>query len=398
MSPFQVWDILLQERKKGRSILLCTHFLDEADVLADNLVIMSRGVLKSEGSAVELKHKMGGGYRVFVKDTSHEPDQSFSKVPRYDDYDQAVYRLEGSAEVSRFIADVDARGIQYRVQGPTIEDVFLRLADELKDDFGGAVFAKGPSALERPDSGDESKLIDNSEREAPLALLAGTGTSWLKQMWILFCKRCVVLRSNYLPYLAAVVIPIITGGLTTRYLFGFGGLSCDPSVSASAETSYTTSAVAGLSIVYGPPARVPVAALTALLPSIDPSSFVSVNTLAEFNTYINNNYGNTTPGGFFLGENGSPPTFAYQGNYQISFAPLVQNLLDNVLAPSTSIAAAYQNFALPWAPGTGDTLQVILYFGLAMCAFPGFMSLYTTAERLRHVRVSIYTQLIYSIY
>jgi ATP-binding cassette subfamily A (ABC1) protein 3 len=42
----QLWDILIQE-KKGRTILLTTHFMDEADVLGDRIAIMADGQLKT---------------------------------------------------------------------------------------------------------------------------------------------------------------------------------------------------------------------------------------------------------------------------------------------------------------------------------------------------------------
>ncbi|RJE17063.1 ABC transporter, partial [Aspergillus sclerotialis] len=63
ISRRKIWDILLAERG-SRTILLTTHFLDEAELLADNIAILSKGVLKAQGSSVELKHRLGSGYRV----------------------------------------------------------------------------------------------------------------------------------------------------------------------------------------------------------------------------------------------------------------------------------------------------------------------------------------------
>jgi ATP-binding cassette, subfamily A (ABC1), member 3 len=41
-----LWDVLIQE-KKGRTILLTTHFMDEADILGDRIAIMADGDLKT---------------------------------------------------------------------------------------------------------------------------------------------------------------------------------------------------------------------------------------------------------------------------------------------------------------------------------------------------------------
>ncbi|CAD7090834.1 unnamed protein product [Hermetia illucens] len=49
-----LWDLILAE-KKGRTILLTTHFMDEADVLGDRIAIMSGGKLQCSGTPFFLK-------------------------------------------------------------------------------------------------------------------------------------------------------------------------------------------------------------------------------------------------------------------------------------------------------------------------------------------------------
>ncbi|XP_058465469.1 phospholipid-transporting ATPase ABCA3-like [Malaya genurostris] len=58
-----LWD-LLQREKKGRTMLLSTHFMDEADVLGDRIAIMAEGILKTVGSPFFLKKTFGVGYRL----------------------------------------------------------------------------------------------------------------------------------------------------------------------------------------------------------------------------------------------------------------------------------------------------------------------------------------------
>ncbi|KAH8273382.1 hypothetical protein KR018_002047 [Drosophila ironensis] len=59
----QLWD-LLQQEKTGRTLLLTTHFMDEADVLGDRIAIMCDGELKCHGSSFFLKKQYGSGYRL----------------------------------------------------------------------------------------------------------------------------------------------------------------------------------------------------------------------------------------------------------------------------------------------------------------------------------------------
>lgn len=58
-----MWSIL-QKRKHGKVILLTTHFMDEADILADRKAVVSRGRLRCCGSSLFLKNKFGIGYHL----------------------------------------------------------------------------------------------------------------------------------------------------------------------------------------------------------------------------------------------------------------------------------------------------------------------------------------------
>lgn len=58
-----IWEILLKY-KAGRTIILTTHFMDEADLLGDRIAIISQGQLKCCGSSLFLKQKLGSGYHL----------------------------------------------------------------------------------------------------------------------------------------------------------------------------------------------------------------------------------------------------------------------------------------------------------------------------------------------
>jgi ABC-type multidrug transport system ATPase subunit len=58
-----IWDMIIAA-KQGRSIVLTTHFLDEADVLSDRIWIMKDGVMTVCGQSLFLKHHFGTGYRL----------------------------------------------------------------------------------------------------------------------------------------------------------------------------------------------------------------------------------------------------------------------------------------------------------------------------------------------
>ncbi|XP_006892762.1 PREDICTED: ATP-binding cassette sub-family A member 3-like [Elephantulus edwardii] len=64
------WD-LLQQYKQNRTILLTTHYMDEADVLGDRIAIMVRGTLQCCGSSAFLKQIYGAGYHIIMEKKPH---------------------------------------------------------------------------------------------------------------------------------------------------------------------------------------------------------------------------------------------------------------------------------------------------------------------------------------
>ncbi|XP_072798874.1 phospholipid-transporting ATPase ABCA3-like isoform X1 [Vicugna pacos] len=64
------WD-LLQQFKRDRTILLTTHYMDEADVLGDRIAIMVDGTLRCCGSSIFLKQTYGAGYHIVMEREPH---------------------------------------------------------------------------------------------------------------------------------------------------------------------------------------------------------------------------------------------------------------------------------------------------------------------------------------
>lgn len=62
----QVWE-LIRKLKKGRSIIMSTQHIDEADELADRVCIMSHGKVIALGTPMNIKKKFGVGYIISVE-------------------------------------------------------------------------------------------------------------------------------------------------------------------------------------------------------------------------------------------------------------------------------------------------------------------------------------------
>ncbi|KAE8139449.1 hypothetical protein BDV38DRAFT_291459 [Aspergillus pseudotamarii] len=392
ISRRKIWDILLAERG-SRTILLTTHFLDEADLLADHIAILSKGVLKAQGSSVELKHRLGSGYRIHVLNMPGAAlSHAFNDIPQETHFEETVYTVQTSAEAATFISRLEQEGItEYRVSGPTIEDVFLKVAGELNSQKGQDTVVEHAQAEMQPPEKQGKEDVHQG-----LQLLTGRRISMALQAWYLFRKRATILRRNPLPYIAALLIPVIAAGLVTLFLKDVTLAGCSAGSTTRTPKPQSLKSLDDFQIVLGPSSKVSNATLESFVSSLSSSGeaitgtpesyFHVVDSLSEFEDYINHNFHNVTPGGFYLGDASSSPTVAWKGdNGDFPLAAVIQNMFHRLLT-DMPINLQFQYFGIPLQPNAGKILQLIVYFGLAMSVYPALFALYPTVERLRNVR------------
>ena len=428
-------DILLAERSRSnRTIIFTTHFLDEADVLSDNIYILSKGSLKISGTAPEIKATMGY-YRIHVFLAPGDPSPpDFPDVARNDMFDQSTFLATDATIASRILMELDAAGFKYQISGPTIEDAFMKIAEEMEgigktasrmssqpqapfEDKDSSSDEKRSTSDEKHPATDEKRLATGSvTQEIPsergLQLKSGKHVSPARQGLILFQKRATIFRRNALPNAIAFLIPVIASGLASLYLRGFTGAGCSPSQQASIYSDPSSLATqVNYTLLIGPSSKFTQAdfnLIASTIPSnilpadfsyppgvnatsILQSSIQLVDSISEFKNYISQNFANVTPGGVYLGDDTTPPTFAFKGDGgSVDLASITQNVFDTLLT-NTSIAAQYQPFDIPWQANQGSTLQFCVYFGLAFAISPAFFALYPCIERLRSVRALHYS-------
>ncbi|XP_061665505.1 ATP-binding cassette sub-family A member 5 isoform X2 [Syngnathoides biaculeatus] len=159
-SRHQVWS-LLKSRRAGRVLVLSTHYMDEADILADRKAVISQGRLKCVGSSMYLKTKCGVGYHLRMtvgrrcncqKMSSlvqrHVPEAKLTR--RQEAQLTFTLPLESSRRFAGLFSELDSRSdlglVNYGVSMTTLEDVFLRLEAEAEvDQSDYSVFHREPA-------------------------------------------------------------------------------------------------------------------------------------------------------------------------------------------------------------------------------------------------------------
>ncbi|GAM22412.1 hypothetical protein SAMD00019534_055870 [Acytostelium subglobosum LB1] len=146
LSRRSVWDFLLKY-KQGRTIILTTHFMDEADFLGDRIAIISHGKLRCDGSSMFLKKKFGIGYLLTMAKMAGQCNtQQVTKfihqfipeaVVLSDAGTELSFRLPTSSveHFAPFFRELDQQlGAlhlsAYGISVTTMEEVFLRIGQE----------------------------------------------------------------------------------------------------------------------------------------------------------------------------------------------------------------------------------------------------------------------------
>jgi ATP-binding cassette subfamily A (ABC1) protein 3 len=402
LSRRKIWDIILAARGV-RTILMTSHFLDEADLLADHIAILSKGHLKCQGSAVQLKTEYGGGYRVHAP--INAPEYSGVSMKRF--YDQTIYNIPDAPAANRLIESLEKSEVtDYYVQGPTIEDVFLSVTEESIVNRPENVGENHPEKLAVTEGIDQISTCANSQNgetadKSAVNLHNGRRISLLHQTWVMIRKRITTLKRGYLPPIAAVVIPIVAAGITVITFEGFPGVTCNSATQVVIDDVQKFTFSVDYDVLLGPRDEFNAQRLLSLASVILPSTGTSdsstsdmaadlansinyVDSIEEFNQYIQDNYKNITPGGIFMENNNA--TISFKGNNAdtiLRFAMTLQTVVDNLLFNvAGGITAQYLPFDFIWPQGQGDTMIFITYASLAFAAFPAFFALYPTFERI----------------
>ncbi|WP_081512246.1 ATP-binding cassette domain-containing protein [Nocardia donostiensis] len=134
-----VWDLVTGLKDQGITVLLTTQYLEEADVLSDNIIVIDKGMVIAEGTADELKEKTGGSYCEVVP---LDPGQLTLAAAALGDLVPAPVAAElggdrlsipapdGPGTLAEALRRLDAAGIpldDIALRRPSLDDVFLSI-------------------------------------------------------------------------------------------------------------------------------------------------------------------------------------------------------------------------------------------------------------------------------
>jgi len=131
----RMWDEIRGLRERGTTVFLTTHYLEEADALADRLAIIDHGTIVAEGTADALKRQVAGDVITLGVDGDHDQvlatvrDQAFVREASSEDELIRLYVDQGDTAVPQILRILDGAGLSARtitLARPSLDDVFLR--------------------------------------------------------------------------------------------------------------------------------------------------------------------------------------------------------------------------------------------------------------------------------
>jgi ABC-2 type transport system ATP-binding protein len=129
LDPFArraVWNVLRDLTRKGSTVLLTTHYLDEAEALSERLYIVEEGRILFEGTAENAKRQIGGTLRVSIENGGHQRGlfESFGHTVEEGD---VLHVITGPERIHE-IMDLALRNRLSATVGPvTLEEAFLTI-------------------------------------------------------------------------------------------------------------------------------------------------------------------------------------------------------------------------------------------------------------------------------
>jgi ABC-2 type transport system ATP-binding protein len=133
----QLWSTVRRLQSDGVTVLLTTQYLEEADQLADAVVMLDRGRIVARGSTEELKAKLGGEILRLQFADAHSLERA-ARLLSAERLDDRLCILEvatdGTADAVQAmltqLAKADARANKISLHRPSLDDVFLSLTDQ----------------------------------------------------------------------------------------------------------------------------------------------------------------------------------------------------------------------------------------------------------------------------
>ncbi|MFZ0892512.1 MAG: ABC transporter ATP-binding protein [Thermoplasmata archaeon] len=138
-----IWDVIRQLKVDGRGVFLTTHYLEEAELLADQVAIINHGKIIAAGTPTEIIQKYGTADRVRVIAPPALADylRAHLSLPVSVDGSSIEVEIAQQADIQKVLAAIEASQIPWKsftTRQDTLENVFIHLVGRM-DEYEGTL-------------------------------------------------------------------------------------------------------------------------------------------------------------------------------------------------------------------------------------------------------------------
>ncbi len=132
-----IWEVIRGLKAKGKTIILTTHYLDEAQQLSDRVAIMDHGGIVAMGTTEEIIQKHGSGERLEIHGNKKLADYIKANTELQVKYDEAkkeiTIPIEKKIDALAALAAAEQSGLDWgeiQTRQDSLDDVFVKLVSE----------------------------------------------------------------------------------------------------------------------------------------------------------------------------------------------------------------------------------------------------------------------------
>ena len=127
VSRRQIWKAIKEKKESGTTILLTTHYMDEAEILSDDIVIIDKGIIISQGTISDIRKNIKENIKIEISKSGIDSEVLKSYGTVVDGGTETIKLFTFESNIQELSAIAIKKNLIFKVSPITLDDVFVSL-------------------------------------------------------------------------------------------------------------------------------------------------------------------------------------------------------------------------------------------------------------------------------